>query len=212
MSNTTINNAALDIFGNLTGVNANVTTLRATGQINAVGNVVAPFFIGNGSLLTGVAATPTTKPVFSMFASNNQSLLATSNIVGSNIAYGNVLFDPRSACNVITGSFTAPQSGYYKFITNTSFSGLAANGNRAFIELRLVKNTTEPIAILNGIFCPWTFGGVGSRVTYSADALVNLTAGDIINVRGFNNANITQTIFGNSSNMFTRFYGFYVGA
>ena len=40
MSNTTINNAVLDILGNLTGVNANVTTLTATGQINATGNVV----------------------------------------------------------------------------------------------------------------------------------------------------------------------------
>ena len=87
MSNTTINNAALDILGNLTGVNANVTTLSATGQVNALGNVVASRFIGNGSLLTGVTATVTSGPKFSMYLSNTQTILANSSSVGVNIFY-----------------------------------------------------------------------------------------------------------------------------
>jgi hypothetical protein len=63
--------ANIDIGGNIIGAYANVTTVIATignvgntrmvggnvavsGQINAIGNVVAPFFVGNGSFLSGV--------------------------------------------------------------------------------------------------------------------------------------------------------------
>jgi hypothetical protein len=63
--------ANIDISGNVNGSYANVTTLIGTtgnvgnvrmvggniavsGQVNALGNVVAPFFVGNGSQLTGI--------------------------------------------------------------------------------------------------------------------------------------------------------------
>jgi hypothetical protein len=209
MSNTTINNAVLDIFGNLTGVKANVDVVSATGQVNVVGNVVAPRFVGNGSFLTGVVGTVAAGPRFRMFRSNNLQLLTTSTTTGANIAYDGIAFDTHSACNVSTGSFTAPQSGYYKFVTSTSFNnGMQGSGTT---EIRLVKNTTQPIAILNGIFS-YTAQPITNRVTYPGMALVNLAAGDIINVRGFNQAGVTQTFFGNASNNFTTFAGFYIGA
>jgi hypothetical protein len=78
-------------------------------------------------------------------------------------------------------------------------------------EIRLVKNTTQPIAILNSIFS-LTFQTISGRVTYPGMALVNLVAGDVINVRGFNQAGVTQNLFGNASNNFTTFSGFYLGA
>ena len=66
-------NANIDIIGNVIGAYANVANIIAIqgnvgnvtfvggnivagGQINTLGNVVAPFFIGNGSQLTGVAS------------------------------------------------------------------------------------------------------------------------------------------------------------
>jgi len=209
MSNTTINNAVLDIFGNLTGVNANVTTLTTTGQVNALGNVVAPFFIGNGSLLTGVVGTVATGPVFSMYRSNNQTFATSTSVTGGNINYDGVTFDPYSACNVTTGSFTVPQSGYYLFNTSTAFASFNSGGS--IVEIRLVKNTTQPIAILSGIFC-FNTEPVNTRTTYPGSALTNLTAGDIINVRFFNQSGSSQSVFGNSSTTFTTFSGDYVGA
>jgi len=209
MSNTTINNAALDIFGNLSGVRANVTTLRATGQVNALGNVVAPFFVGNGSTLTGVTAAMTVGPVFSMFRSNNQTFASSTSVTGGNINYDGITFDPLSACNVSTGRFTVPQSGYYQFNTSTSFPSIPGSGT---IEIRLVKNTTQPIAILSGIYA-FSTEPIDTRTTYAGAALVNLTVGDIINVRVFNQGgNNSLAVFGNSSTLYTRFSGEYLGA
>ena len=208
MSNTTINNAVLDIIGNLTGVNANVTTLTATGQINALGNVVAPFFVGNGSMLTGVTAAIALGPVFSLYRSNNQTFATGTSVTGGNINYDGVTFDPYSACNVTTGSFTVPQSGYYQFNTSTTYPSLAGSGT---VEIRLVKNTTQPIAILGGTFS-FSAEPIDTRTTYAGAALVNLTAGDKVNVRVFKQAGASQTVFGNSSTMFTRFSGEYLGA
>jgi hypothetical protein len=45
--------AAVGNVGNVTFAGGNIS---ASGQINALGNIVAPFFVGNGSLLTGIAA------------------------------------------------------------------------------------------------------------------------------------------------------------
>ena len=209
MSNTTINNAALDIIGNLTGVNANVTTLNTTGQVNALGNIVAPFFIGNGSLISGVTASLSVGPVFSMYRSNNQTFATSTSVAGANVNYDGITFDPLSACNVTTGRFTVPQSGYYQFNTSTAFPSLPGVGT---VEIRLVKNTTQPIAILNGVYC-YNNDAVTTRTVYTGSALVNLTVGDVINVRIFNQGtNNTVAVFGNSSTMFTRFSGDYVSA
>ncbi|NBR64218.1 MAG: hypothetical protein EBT77_07955, partial [Verrucomicrobia bacterium] len=67
MTSTLPGRANLDILnGNLTGTYANVSSgnignvlivggnVAASGQINVLGNVVGNFFVGNGSLLTGV--------------------------------------------------------------------------------------------------------------------------------------------------------------
>jgi hypothetical protein len=209
MSNTTINNAALDIIGNLTGVNANVTVVSATGQINALGNVVASRFVGNGSLLTGVTATVTSGPKFSMYLSNTQTIFSNSSSVGANIRYDGIVFDTHSACNVTTGSFTVPQSGYYQIISSVAFPNIDLSG---IFDIRLVKNTTQQITTLFNPIFPGGSNPINSRTTYNARALVNFTAGDVINVRAYNQLGLVSfNIFGNSS-MFTTFSGYYVGA
>ena len=144
-----------------------------------------------------------------MYRSNNQTFASSTSVTGGNIIYNGVTFDPYSACNVATGSFTVPQSGYYQFNTSTTFPTFTASGT---VEIRLVKNTTQPIAILSSVF---GFNGetMNTRTTYPGMALVNLTAGDIVNVRLFNQTGQNNLpVFGNSSNVFTTFSGDYVGA
>jgi hypothetical protein len=167
-------------------------------------------FVGNGSVLTGVAATVASGAKFSMYRSNNQTIFSNSSLVGANINYDGIIFDTHSACNVSTGSFTAPLSGYYQFITSTTFPDIDTAGTT--FEIRLVKNTTQPIAILNNPWFPGPTFAINTRTTYPARALVNLTAGDVVNVRAFNQIGVSVILFGNSSTNFTRFSGYYVGA
>jgi hypothetical protein len=101
-----------------------------------------------------------------------------------------------------------PQSGYYQFNTNSTFDDLAGTGT---VEIRLVKNTTQPIGILSGIYCFGT-NPINTRCSFAGSAFVNLTAGDVINVRIFNQAGATQNILGNSSALYTSFSGQYAGA
>jgi hypothetical protein len=119
MSNTTINNAVLDILGNLTGISGNVTTLTATGQINSLGNVVLspgksmfasqmPFFwsspihgnpaTGANLIVTGAMADSATY----INAQNGVRLTTTVNAQSGSIRWNVTGFDFTKDFNVRT--------------------------------------------------------------------------------------------------------------
>ncbi|AGE60007.1 Chlorovirus glycoprotein repeat domain-containing protein [Acanthocystis turfacea Chlorella virus WI0606] len=76
---------------------------KITGQINALGNVVAPFFIGNGSQLTGVTSTlPGTANLDILNGNITGSFANVSNIVAAAGNIGNVTL---SNGNVSAGFF-----------------------------------------------------------------------------------------------------------
>ena len=106
--------ANIDIAGNVIGSFANVVTLLGTtgnvgnvrmvggnvavsGQVNALGNVVAPFFIGNGSQLIGVTSTlPGSAPIditgnhIGSFANVSTLISTTGNVGNVRMVGGNV--------------------------------------------------------------------------------------------------------------------------
>ena len=101
--------ANIDIRGNIIGSYANVENIIAvagnvgntrflggnvavSGQVNVLGNVVAPFFIGNGSQLTGVVA------------SGIQSIDVRGNVIGN---YANVTNVIATAGNIANVRFAA---------------------------------------------------------------------------------------------------------
>ena len=91
--------ANIDIFGNVTGVYANMVNVNAddifvTGQIEALGNVVAPLFIGNGSLLTGITASSTLPDIVIRDINGNiiGSYANVSNIIAVQGNVGNTRF------------------------------------------------------------------------------------------------------------------------
>ena len=97
--------ANIDIRGNIIGSYANVENIIAvagnvgntrflggnvavSGQVNVLGNVVAPFFIGNGSQLTGVVA------------SGIQSIDVRGNVIGNYANVANIIATAGNIANV----------------------------------------------------------------------------------------------------------------
>ena len=60
----------------VTGFSANSGIVTVAGNTNVVGNVAAPYFIGNGSQLTGVTAAPAN--IFNTVLANGTAVVATS--------------------------------------------------------------------------------------------------------------------------------------
>jgi len=131
--------------GNITGGNINATVvsvtgnvqagnLRTTGLISATGNVTGNYFVGNGSALTGVTATPggsNTQVQYndtSAFAGNANF---TFNNSTGNINLGNLVFSSGNATNLInTVAVPAGQpSNVFAYNNTQILIGNAWNGN-----------------------------------------------------------------------------------
>ncbi|AGE59089.1 Chlorovirus glycoprotein repeat domain-containing protein, partial [Paramecium bursaria Chlorella virus OR0704.2.2] len=76
--------ANLDIIGNVTAPG----NVSVAGQVNALGNIVAPFFIGNGSQLTGLAST--SLPAVANLDIRGNVIGAYANVTNIIAASGNV--------------------------------------------------------------------------------------------------------------------------
>jgi hypothetical protein len=142
--------ANIDIRGNVIGGYANVTTLLGTtgnvgnvimmggnvalgGQVNALGNVVAPFFIGNGSLLTGLT---TSARYLSAGRTTNQTSAGTwANV---NIILDTVRASSGIAYNTSTGVFTLEGGVTYRITAQLNWNSAAVYE----FTYRLVNSTT----------------------------------------------------------------------
>jgi alpha-tubulin suppressor-like RCC1 family protein len=113
--------ANIDIIGNITGGYANVSNIVASGQINALGNVVASNFIGNGAQLTGmnsaliqngssnVAVTSSDGPITMTVGGVANVLVVNTNTfeVGRNlVTYGDVTFPNLANSEATFGNYT----------------------------------------------------------------------------------------------------------
>ena len=73
-------------------LNSGANTLSLTGVFSATGNIAGNFFIGNGSQLTGVAASyGNSNVVANLAALGTNPVSTTGNITGGNLLTGGVI-------------------------------------------------------------------------------------------------------------------------
>ena len=105
----------------ITGFSANSGRLTVSGNANITGNIAAPFFIGNGSQLTGVTAAPAN--IFNTVSANGTLVIATSPndtltmTVGNNLS----LIGNNSVRSVAIGFSESPT--FTGTVTSTAFVG-----------------------------------------------------------------------------------------
>ena len=181
---TTHNGATFSATGSITGGNintggivtatGNVTggNLRTVGQVSATGNITGSFFIGNGSLLTGLPATYSN--------SNVQAYLPTySGNVGNITAVGNI--------TVVNGIFSGNGAGLTGVVAsgNVGSASQLANGTSSFNI-----PTADGIVVGNigGVTNVYQFASTGLSVTGIVSATGNITGGNL------SGANIAGTL------------------
>jgi hypothetical protein len=98
LGNTAANAAAANGAGITVGANDNIATVLYNSTSNvwttniglsAVGNISAPYFVGNGSLLTGLAATYGNSNVVTLLAGFGSNTISTTGNVSGGYLFGN---------------------------------------------------------------------------------------------------------------------------
>jgi hypothetical protein len=152
--------------GNITG--GNVTTV---GIVSATGNITGNYFVGNGSLLTGLAATyGNANVVANLAALGSNPVSTTGNITGGNIqgTIGDIL--NVNSTNLTVTNILAPSSG------NVLNIGAGGNNNLVVSNV-LVQIQNVPLSVNGNI----TGGNVGTGIiTLTNGAVIKDTSGDSV--------------------------------
>ena len=190
LGNTAATASSANGAGITVGANDNIATLlyRSTGNVwttnigvSAVGNISAPYFIGNGSLLTGLAATYGNANVATFLANFGSNVIVTT----GNVSAGNVLTSARVIANGEIQSGTGFFTGGYLSVNgdsdlaNVDVSGTLAAAALTSPELtvNVIKSDDSTVvkiqdgididgdALINGNITANYFFGNGSQLT-----------------------------------------------
>ncbi len=181
--------------GNITGGN-----LRTAGLISAAGNVTGNYFIGNGSLLTGITATASLSGNLvgnlqgNGFGANAFSFLSsTGNVTGGNIVTGGLI----TAAGNITGNYIlgngSQLTGLPAPYANANVANYLASGTDSS-NIITTANVTGGNLTTSGLISVAGNAIIGNVVTGGIiTATGNITGGNVIS-SGFISA--TGTIIG----------------
>ena len=201
VTTSSIAGASLSIVGNITGGNVdtgrvNAGNITVSGPVSATGNISGSYFIGNGSLLTGLPATysnanvatylPTytgnlvslTGPVITtgnITGGNLQTagrISATGNIIGGNVATGNVTAGNVSASGNILGDYFI---GDGSLLTNLP----AGNYSNANVASYLPTYTGNLVSLTGPVITTGNITGGNLTTSGAISAAGNLTSGNV---------------------------------
>jgi hypothetical protein len=161
--------------GNITSGN-----IAITGTVSATGNITGNFFVGNGSLLTGVVGTYGNANVAGFLgALGSNAISTTGNVTSGSMFVGNVI----SAAGNITGSFVLGNgSAMTGTVTRiTAGSGISVNSATGNVTITNTSSATSRIA---QSFATGSAGGNTEVISASVLIAANtFTANDVVEIR-----------------------------
>jgi len=144
--------------GNVTGGN-----LRTVGQVSATGNITGSFFVGNGSLLTGLPATYGNANVVTLLAGYGSNTISTT----GNVTAGNFVG------NVVGGGAGTPTIASATNLDLSAASAVRVIGGGTF---RLPTLTTAQIANIIAVNGDMVYNSTTTKIqAYAAGAWGNIT-------------------------------------
>ena len=166
-------NANVDIFGNVTAPG----NIIAGGQVNVTGNIVGNYFIGNGSLLTGVTATANIPSVLSADIRGNL-IGAYANVANIIAVQGNIGNIRMLGGNMaVSGQINTLGNVVAPFVIGNVIATQGNVGNTRFLGGNVA--VSGQINVLGNVVAPF-FIGNGSQLTgISASALPGVITADI---------------------------------
>ena len=157
--------------------------LSATGNITTTANISGAYFIGNGSQLTGIAASYGNANVAANLAAfGTNPVSTTGNITGGNINTAGVV---SATSNITGGNITT--AGVLKISGASSYIDVAGTGfiqNAGTGELQISSVASKPVIInANAGAYGWSFGTAGNLTLPNGGTLIgtgNITGGNIL--------------------------------
>lgn len=212
----------------VTGFSANSGLVTVAGNTNIVGNVAAPYFIGNGSQLTGVTAAPAN--IFNIVQANGTAVIATSpNDTLTFTVSNNIVMTGNNTTRTVT--FAVDDTPQFDVVTANAFVGdlkgtvvgddssilvdavnnniygvnLTANGNISGQHLSLSGGITG-VTTLNASGNITTTGNVSGNFFIGNGSLLSGIDTTVIsngtsNVKVYANGNVAISIGGTSNSM-----------
>lgn len=161
-----------------------------------------------GQAIFVASAGQVTKPLQPVFAAKKTS--NTTNVTGDGTAY-TIIFDTKffdigTNYNSGTGVFTAPVTGKYYFYVVAMGTGIVAQTTG---QMRLITSSFN----FNGNYqSPTTTTAAGGNLSLMCSAIISMSSGDTIHADAvYSGSTKTVGINGNSSDIYTGFYGYLIG-
>jgi len=223
LANTAANAAAATGAGITVGASDNIATILYNATANrwnvsvgmsAVGNISAPYFSGNGSLLTGITSYGNANVAANLAAFANNPISTTGTVnTGNIIATGS--FTTNSAGNVwnISNDFLSFPSGASWRSDKFTLDEYIQSAVDGYLNLQTFDNTSNvatefhmehgivQLNIYNGNNVTWEFDSTGNLTLPGNTFAVNYANGSAVNLGGnYGNANVAANLAAFSNN------------
>jgi len=187
-------------------IQANITSVGTLVSLSVAGNVTGNYFIGNGSQLTGLAATYGNSNVVANLAALGSNPVSTSGNITGNIgtftthngttfsASGNVTGGNIRTGGVVTA--TGNITGNYFIGNGSQLTGLAASYGNANVVANLAALGSNPVSTTGNVSAGY-FLGNGSQLTGLAASYGNANVVANLAALGSNPVSTSGNITGN---------------